>query len=590
METLPLDDVGAAVPEQPTGKLLWPALVTLGALLIRVASVLAQQDSPFFDHLLLNAREYDQWARLGFPADQPYFQAPLFVIFLQGLYSLVDEDARLLTTRLVQCVLGAVTCGLVYGFLARRASRVAALIAATLVALHGALVFYDGEILPTSLSTFLFTGGLLVTWKALEEERPTLATMASGGGLLGLAGICRPNLLLAAAWITVALAWRWFTHSPRDRAKRGAAFMVFLVTLGIPVGAVTIRNLGTGEGFVLVTANFGQNLWLGNNPEADGMSPFPPPPILQAMTELQQAGASQAERSRFASAQAQNYLSNSPGPAAVLAAKKALWFFHRHEIPNNRSFQESRQLTPLLSFLLWGGLGLGLLFPLAVAGLGSLWSDRRLLGIHGLAVLASGPVSVAPFLVCARFRTPYVPFLACLAGFALHHAWTRRRSFPWKLPALAALGGLLCWPNWADVIGQSEFPELAVSRASAYQQLAADSAGTDQARSKQLIDQAIQTLQVAIEQHPTHAELPARLGDLFHALQRQKDAETQYLRSLQLDPRQGRVLLMMANLRQRQGDREQAMTYLRQALASKALTPAQEKSARRLLEAADSGN
>ena len=53
-----------------------------------------------------------------------------------------------------------------------------------------------------------------------------------------------------------------------DRAKRVAAFCA---PLCIIVGAVTLRNYVIADDFVLISSNGGENLYIGNNPNAAGV-------------------------------------------------------------------------------------------------------------------------------------------------------------------------------------------------------------------------------------------------------------------------------------------------------------------------------
>jgi hypothetical protein len=107
----------------------WMLIIFVAALLVRVLHVLADSRSPFFDFRGIDALDYHLMAQGllngTWPGDQPFFWAPFYPMFLGGLYALVGQSCLVL--KLVQAVIGALTCVLVYrvGMRVFRASGVA---------------------------------------------------------------------------------------------------------------------------------------------------------------------------------------------------------------------------------------------------------------------------------------------------------------------------------------------------------------------------------------------------------------------------------------------------------------------------------
>ena len=121
--------------------------------------------------------------------------------------------------RLVQALLGALTCALIY-WLGRQVARPAvAAAAAVATTLCGPLIFFDGELLPASLATFLNLAGLSLLWQTLH--RP------SGPGFLG----ARPSLRIGRPGRA---------HGPRLRAGSRGLDRVAVARVGRTVG----RDLG----------------------------------------------------------------------------------------------------------------------------------------------------------------------------------------------------------------------------------------------------------------------------------------------------------------------------------------------------------
>ena len=169
-------------------------LVFAVALAVRLAYLLTAR-GPAFDAPLIDADYYDYLgARLargeGFDAG-PFWQPPLYPLVLGGLYWLGGHS--LWWPRLLQVLLGALTAALACGVARRSSGRdTVGLGAGLLVALHGPLVFYDGELLATSLGTFLGTAAL---WLAVREA-PRLGTALLCGVCIGLGALAVVPLLL----------------------------------------------------------------------------------------------------------------------------------------------------------------------------------------------------------------------------------------------------------------------------------------------------------------------------------------------------------------------------------------------------------
>jgi hypothetical protein len=100
----------------------WPLIAAI-ALAVRLA-YLATAHGPAFDHPIIDADYYDfLGARIASGAgtpDEPFWQPPLYPLFLGGLYRLFGHT--LWAPRLVQAALGATTAALGCD-LARRVTR-----------------------------------------------------------------------------------------------------------------------------------------------------------------------------------------------------------------------------------------------------------------------------------------------------------------------------------------------------------------------------------------------------------------------------------------------------------------------------------
>lgn len=134
----------------------------------------------------------------------------------------------------------------------------AAVIAATLAALHPALVYVDTHKLhPLGLDAALATGGLAL---ALDMA-PRLSRAGALGLWHGVAILERPPFSALAA---IALArWR------RPLASSWPVVIVYGLCVALPSAAWAARNVGV-YGEPLLNPEDGELLWKGNNPQASG--------------------------------------------------------------------------------------------------------------------------------------------------------------------------------------------------------------------------------------------------------------------------------------------------------------------------------
>ena len=410
------------------------------ALALRLA-YLASARGPAFSEPLIDADYYDflgeQLARgQGFPAE-PFWQPPLYPLLLGGLYQVFGHT--LWAPRAVQALLGARTAALCF-LLARRATGKlsAAWAAGLLIALHGPLVFYDGEVLPTTLATFL---GALATWLA-TSARPSGPRALGAGVAVGLGALAVAPLLL----LVVPVAWAF----AQGRSLRPALCVAAAIATVLPA---TVFNYTRSGEWIPISANGGINLWLGNNADVDGAMAIRPGrgwETLAAEPErrgIRTAGGQDAYFVRKAVA----WCAGQPLACARNLGWKARLLLLSRELPRNEDLYVVREQSPVLEALAARAGGAALpyvvLWPLALAG--AVVAARRpeptRRVVLGVALALAAPSVV--FFVTGRYRAPLAPALAVLAAVALAEvpALRGRAALP---PVLAALCGLVLavWP------------------------------------------------------------------------------------------------------------------------------------------------
>ncbi len=408
--------------------LLLAALVVV-ALGLRVAVVLEGADSAYHEHLVLDSATYHKIATEGDPRD-PYWQPPLYPWMLRAVYALTGPSP--LAARLVQAAVGAVGVLLLVLLVRIWARDRWALIAGLAAALYGPLIYFDAELLPSSIATTLLLAYLLAIarpWSKLSWLRAPAA-----GTLLGALGLLLPSMGLMAL---ASLAWLW-----RREGWRPVAAIALIAAL--PVLGVAARNAQREPELVLVSWNAGANLWIGNSqgyPETVGIRPGTRWSQLLSRPRCEAGARTRAAESSWFAKETRREIGVAPGRWLVTLARKGAGVLSGREIGRNRDPYASRGESWVLALLMWRpGFPFALLAFAAAAGLSAAWRSKRLPTLLLLAALGILLVGIV-FFPTARYRAPALPLLIGLAAIGLPHA--RLRDLPAGLAALA----LACVPS-----------------------------------------------------------------------------------------------------------------------------------------------
>ncbi|MCA9750579.1 MAG: glycosyltransferase family 39 protein, partial [Gemmatimonadetes bacterium] len=238
------------------------------ALSVAVQGVVLLQlrDDPTFLTPIIDAATYHRQAiahAAGLSPDGPFFQPPLYPMFLGVVYRVFGPSV--LAAKLVQIALGAILAGLATALGGRLSGdRRVALLAGVLLTLHGPLIFFQQQLLPAGLATFLGTLAILATWRARRIR--SLAVGGLAGVLWGATSLTVANSLAVVA-VLAALALVRDVAARDGRAAR--ATLALVVACAATIAPVTWHNFRTSGHFVPISTNAGINLWIGNNPEPD---------------------------------------------------------------------------------------------------------------------------------------------------------------------------------------------------------------------------------------------------------------------------------------------------------------------------------
>ncbi len=584
------------------GRALPLALFAL-ALAVRVIFVEQYRANPLFTSPIIDARFHHEWAlRIargeGF-GEGAFTRAPGYPAFLALVYraagigprrdtagatARVTEDAGAAATRddaaaarailhakRAQALLGALSALFLFLGASRLFDRRVGAIAALLFALHPVLVFYTGELFVETLAIFFLLAAFAILAAALDAGGPRLL---AGGLLLGLAAVTRPTVLpLAAALPAALLVARLAARRPIARALRDALLLAAGVAAAI--APVTIRNVRESGDLVLVASQGGVNLWIGNNPSADGKSALSPgrgrtataepsPDIIdvasrQIAEEEMGRALTAGEVSDFWGRKAKAWIREHPLDFARLLARKIAYLCGGAEIWDQQCDVDFlSRFSPLLGALLAArpiSFPSGVVMPFALVGLAiAVRAPRRTWLVLWFLLAYCGGALL--FSITSRYRLPALPFLfvlAALAAVALVERWRAggaRAPLPIAVPiALLAVAANL----------HARYPNpLLAARGRVFVANAWIDARRPE-RAEPLLDEAMRL-------DPSAADPWYAWGMARHALGDRAAARHGFEEALARDPGFERARVNLANVLAEEGAWEEAIRHYTEAL------------------------
>lgn len=412
--------------------------------------------NPDFSNPGVDAGYHDYWAR-GLSSGNwtppelhadpeirttPYFRPPGYPHFLALVYWLTGSGY--LAVRIVQMLLGVVTCLLAFHLGKRWFGGGVGLVFAALMSTYWVFIYFEGELLEPVLLVGL--GLLLIYTLGLWTEKITFRRSLGTGLVLGLFALVRPNVLLFGL---AALAWALWIVLRRNPLRRfGTAAVGFILGALLVIAPATIRNYVVAHEFVVISSNAGINLFIGNNEFADGFCTgrirglgtfetcFDYPQIVGNLEKQIGRRLKHSEVSAYFTDRAIEYIRTHPLRVLSLTWKRALLFWGPREVSHNKEVECERMHSKVLRNL---PVNFPIVLSLSVLGIALLFLDVRRRGeqkevspgarqgqyeVSVLVLLFIGTyfASYLLFFVAARYRVPIVPFLLLFGSYGLYRA------------------------------------------------------------------------------------------------------------------------------------------------------------------------
>lgn len=399
---------------------LWLAIATAVAIrLLGILTVAPPLESDSLGYFTM-ARTLAEGGAMTDQYGNHAFYSPGYPLLLTPFFWLFGAGTPIAYA--INLALAAASTALVWRLVqALGGSRGAAVLGAFGYALWFPAIWGAVDITRENLSTPLMLAFALIC-VAIAQGRTDWRTAAWAGTLYGAGLLAGTSVLLTGAAFAVALAIA-LHRTPGAGLRRLAAFAgAALLVLG-PWLVATNTMIGRP----VVTTNGPFNLYIGNNPAANGhfvsMRDTPLGPVWhERIAVLGEAGTG-----AWLTGEVTNWVAANPGRAAALAGKK-LALFWAPNVPDAADLERAPALAGLriIDLAQWAAI-------LLLGGIALFRRDfdRRLRWVLAALVVGYWVIHGATYII-PRYRDPVMPVLIALAALTTARwgeRWLVRREF-----------------------------------------------------------------------------------------------------------------------------------------------------------------
>jgi tetratricopeptide (TPR) repeat protein len=494
----------------------------------------------------------------GKPMNINFFWQPfLYPVFLSVIYSI--SNSSIICAKIIQMLLGSVTCLLTYPLGKRIFNKRTGIIAAVMTAFYGPLIFMEGELLANSLETLGYVVLILLILKAGSNKNIWFCAILGICG--GLSAITRPTVIpfltVAAGWLTIVFyqaQLRW----PQISVRLAGILCGFLL-ITIPVAVQNLRITGH---FGFLPASGGINLYIGNNPNLTETLRARPGWEWDEITSIPERNGVTGntwEQQKYFDKQVINFILTKPLAFMKGLGYKTIQFINSRELPRNLDIYLFRKWSHILWALTWKidgfGFPFGLFLPLTLLGLVSRW--RQTPAVIKLFLLVF-PLSVILVFVSSRYRTPMIPVMSIMAAEGLRSLTKMVRSLQLRRIVITGLcgGGVIILSTITGPFPQ----EQANFEAELYEGVALEES------SQGKVNEAFEHLNKALSLQPGRPSVLANLGMVLFQKGRVDDAITYYKKALEFKSDSPEVLNNLAMALAEKGELKEAFACLNKAL------------------------
>jgi len=262
-------------PEKPTSEgnksnlidrylYLLLCLILIIALVVRVIALAQIEDSIYGNEFLLDENVYHNLAQKiasgTYDSKSVYEFAPLPAYVNAAVYKLFSPDIS--NIRILNLILGLLTCFLVFLIGRELAGPKAGLLACLIAALYKPFIFYSIVPMKTGLSVSILALTVYIFLSSMNKI--SLVKILLLGIVAGLIINVRPNYAIFLPVLPIFILWNGYEASVPLK-KLLLSLLLFFLGITLSISPFLIRNYRVTGQAALTTTQAGFNLYFGNN-------------------------------------------------------------------------------------------------------------------------------------------------------------------------------------------------------------------------------------------------------------------------------------------------------------------------------------
>lgn len=347
-----------------------------------------------------------------------------YAIFLGTIFSLFSEN--LLVARLTNATLYLGIILITYHLtMSWFKSKQVAIMSAWLMLSYIGFLAYISLVMSEILFTFLMLAGLLATVTSQsnikKNQTKTLLLLLISGLFFGCATMVRPQVII------IPFGFIFIQYILKQFLLRQALISVGLIYFSAVIVILPwLMHLhSTYDRFVFISTNGGVNLFMGNNPNADGsyMDNVVGPTMSEMGFDLSQARNAAESDSLYRTAAFQYLRSNTFEAVKRIPAK--IYFYFRDEVSGFHHFERGS--------IKWAGMAISqliymfniILFAYGVYAYNFRINQNPILPLFIILIFL---LIILIFFGASRFRLPSIPFYLMFSSYSLifiSHKYTK---------------------------------------------------------------------------------------------------------------------------------------------------------------------
>jgi len=492
------------------------------------------------------------------------YQSPLYPFFLLSFFKMFGQN--LMAARLMQAILDAMVCVLIFALAARLSLRKSfCWLGALIYAFYGIAIFYTGLIIDTTLSIFLYTVFIFLLERTYSQHKSMLWFLT--GCFAALAILTKPFLILFVLFFAIGHLGQRQDPSLRQRLKN-----LFMLCLGLLMilAPLSLRHYQINKTLSPLQAYGGFRFFRANHPGAGGgyssVPGLPDAPILEIQSAIHEAERVTGKKmdagsvSRFWFQKSFEFISKQPDAFLKGLASKVFLFWNWREVGDNIDYAFNKSFASLLQLPLFS---FGMIAPFGLLGCYFALLKRSPSIRLMVCFLVCYMTAVVLFDVTDRFRLPCVPLIIILGVFSIGEFLIAFRSHHLRkvIVAMAILGLSLLFVHQQTIPGkvilsQSYEGNIHYNLGIVYE-------------SQKRFSEALQEYQKASVLAPEHLPARHRLAGLYENTGEFKKAYEEYQKLLVWDAGNADIYNRLGMLFLKMGKPDDAISFFHQAILLK---------------------